>query len=55
MEPKETAVGRQVFGKHVPASTSNHATIAELLEPVFYTASVVSGTQYVVKEAGRLI
>jgi hypothetical protein len=40
VEPEQTAVARQRFGKHVPAATNTHAAIQELLDSVFYMWSV---------------
>jgi hypothetical protein len=39
VEPGETFINRQRFGKHVPAAKNTHATIEESLETVFSIGS----------------
>jgi hypothetical protein len=36
VDPEETAVSRQRYGKHVYLAVDTHPTIEELLEAVFY-------------------
>jgi hypothetical protein len=35
VEPKQTAVARQRFGKHIPVAMNTHATVEKPLEAVF--------------------